>query len=400
MTADREVLADASEQDDELLDDIRDDMSFELEDVNETLAQLVIAHAERQARDAEILGYRLGIGGERPQTLAMIGARFDLSRDRIRQLHTKTVGQVLRHAQLNGMGAVPVFARRYPVGSRDQQLVRALLVETFATDTDIAANELSYLKLRLAGHPAEDAKRVAGFVTQRIMAWRKKTNRRLAKLHAEPPATSALNAALTQVEWGKGAPAALPAESARVVDADDDGRGRFYLDKVGRDVAFDSGLEARLLRILTASDLVDTFQEQPSAVTYQLYGADRVAYPSVGVRLTDGRVVLIDVQPLGHIAFQTNRARAAAAREYAHAKGWGWLVWTGSRLGIADLTAREVDTRAEQRLGELLDRGPVSWPALRQVREETGLELLDFVALALRHEWRWERGPFQLNAAG
>ncbi|MFI9511203.1 hypothetical protein [Nocardia sp. NPDC052566] len=399
MTAERDSAAAVEDADPELSDDIRDDMSFGLEEVNEALAELVAQQAERKARDAEILGYRLGIAGERPQTLALIGARYDLARDRIRQLHTKAVGQLLRHAQLTGQIGAPVFALRYPVRGRDQQLVRALLVETYATDTDIAANELSYLKLRLAGHAPEDAKRIAGFVTQRIMAWRRKTNRRLAKLHAEPPATAELTSALAQVDWpGAATPTGLPNESARVVDGDDDGRGRFYLDKVGRDVAFDSGLEARLLRILTASDLVDTFQEEPAAVTYALDGADRVAYPSVAARLSDGRVVLIDVQPLGHVAFHTNRIRSAAARAYAHDRGWGWLIWTGSRIGVPELLHRKVDASAGGQLEELLTRGPVSWPQLRQVRTDTGLELLDFVALALRHEWRWDRAPFRLTA--
>ncbi|WP_225726754.1 MULTISPECIES: sigma factor-like helix-turn-helix DNA-binding protein [unclassified Nocardia] len=391
MTVLRDVGDDAGDPE---LDDIRDDVSLELEEVNEVLAALIAEHAERRARDAEILTLRLGIRGDRPETLATIGARFDLARDRIRQVHTKAVGQLLRHAQLTGRRG-GVFAERYPLGARDSQLLRTLLMETYATDTDIAAHELSYLKLRLAGHAAEDAKRIAGFVMQRILAWRKKTNARLTKLQPPPP-TGELEPALAQVDWPSGTSAPLPGESARVVDADDDGRGRFYLDKVGRDVAFDSGLEARLLRLLTASEAVQTFQETPSAVTYQLDGADRVAYPTVAARLTDGRVLLIDVQPLGHIGFHTNRARSAAARAYAHDKGWGWTIWTGSRLGVPDLLHRKVDAAVEAQLGELITTGPVYWHALRGIRDLTALDL---IALTLRHEWRWDRGPFTLTAS-
>ncbi|WP_378731896.1 sigma factor-like helix-turn-helix DNA-binding protein [Nocardia brasiliensis] len=401
MTASREVEAPAAADgtDPELLD-LQDDISFGLEEVNELLAELIALQADRKAKDGEILSYRLGVTGEQPETLAKIGARYDLSRDRIRQLHTKAVGQLIRNAQLSGHRAAGVFAERYPIGARDQQLVRALLVETYATDTDIAANELSYLKLRLAGHASEDAKRIAGFVTQRIAAWQKKTNRRLAKLRdAEPRATSQLNPWLGQVDWpGSATPDALPVVSARTVDSDDDGRGRFYLDKVGRDVPFDSGLEARLLWILNASDLVDSFQEQPAAVGYHRDGTEQICYPSIVARLTDGRVVLIDVQPLGHVAFHVNRTKAAAGRAYAHSKGWGWLIWTGSLLGVPDLLARKVDAHTAARLTELVERGPVSWSAIRQLRAETGLELLDFVALVLRNEWRWDRGPFQLSA--
>ncbi|WP_406239685.1 sigma factor-like helix-turn-helix DNA-binding protein [Nocardia sp. NBC_01009] len=384
----------------ELVDDIEGDVSLGLEEINELLGELVEMHGDRRRRDAEIVGFRLGVSGEAPETLARIGARYDLSRDRIRQLHTRAVGQIIREAQLSGHRAAGVFAARYPVGTRDSQLVRALLVETYATDSDIAANELSYLKLRLAGHAGEDARRIAGFVMQRIMAWQKKTNRRLAKLHhAEPSATDEVNSWLRQVDRpGSVVAAALPRGSARVVDGDDDGRGRFYLGKVGRDVPFDSGLEARLLRILNASDLIATFQEQPSAVEYQVDGTDRVFYPSIVAELADKRVVLIDVQPLGHVGFHINRAKSAAGCAYAHANGWGWLVWTGSRLGVPELRGRQVDSQSESRLRELVDSGPVHWPAIQRLRTETGLELLDLTTLVLRNEWRWDRAPFRLTA--
>ncbi|MGK8512423.1 sigma factor-like helix-turn-helix DNA-binding protein [Nocardia asiatica] len=404
MTISAEVAQGAAPDDDDPESlDLRDDISFELEEVNEVIGELIALRADQKAKDGDLLTARLGVGGEKPETLARIGARYDLSRDRVRQLHTKAVGQMIRAAQLSGHRAAAVLSARYPLDARDRQLVRALLVETYATDTDIAATELSYLKLRLAGHPAEDAKRIAGFVAQRIAAWQKKTNRRLAKLHdAEPRATSQLNPWLGQVDWpgaaASVATAPVPTASARTVDSDDDGRGRFYLDKVGRDVPFDSGLEARLLWILNASDRVETFQEHPAAVIYDLDGAQRTHCPSIVARLTDGRTVLIDVAPLGHVGFHVSRVKAAAARAHAHANGWGWLVWTGSRIGVPDLSTRPVDPTSEQALRDLVARGPVHWAALREVRARTGLELLDFLALVLRHEWRWDRAPFRLSA--
>ncbi|WP_372508101.1 sigma factor-like helix-turn-helix DNA-binding protein [Nocardia amikacinitolerans] len=381
------------------VDDIRGEVVFGLEEVNEGVAGMVGVVAERRKRDAEIVGLRLGIGGEGPETLARIGARFDLARDRVRQLHTRAVGQMLREAALSRAEA-EVFAERYPVDGRDSALVRALLVETYATDTDLAANELSYLKLRLAGHAPEDAKRIAGYVMQRIMAWQKKTNRQLAKLRdAEPAAAAEVGEWSARIEWPSGTAAALPTSSARTVDGDDDGRGRFYLDKVGRDVGFDSALQARLLRTLNTADLIETFQEHPVAVPYDIDGAERVHYPSVAARFTDGRIALIDVQPLGHVAFHVNRVRSAAARARAHAEGWGWLVWTGSRLGLPELAGREVDARHEKGLTELVERGPVPWHEVRRLHHESGLELLDFAALVLRNEWRWDRGPFRLTRA-
>ncbi|WP_327150580.1 sigma factor-like helix-turn-helix DNA-binding protein [Nocardia sp. NBC_01329] len=399
----RDVLPDgpaAADTEDFFPDDLRDHLSFGIEECVHELAGLVDDYAVDRERAGTILRLRLGISGDRPETLTRIGARLDFSRDRARQLHTKAVGELLRHTARAGRLPVPEYARRYPVGTRDSVLTRALLAETYATDTDIAVNDLSYLKLRLAGHTATDAKRVAGFVTQRIVGWRKKTNHLLSRLRAAgapagPPAPWTY-----RIDWptGFGGPAPLPTTSARTFDLDDDGRGRFYLRKAGRDIGFDSGLEARLLRLLDTDDRIHTFQEYPDAVGYAVDGEERLHFPTVVAELTDGRRVLIDEQPLGYLGFHGNRTKSAAARLWAHDNGWGWLLWTGSALGEAELVARRVPGEIEERLTDLLAAGPVRLPALRQLRADTGFEFLDLLTLVLRNEWRWERAPFRLVA--
>ncbi|WP_028476635.1 sigma factor-like helix-turn-helix DNA-binding protein [Nocardia sp. CNY236] len=380
--------------------DLREGISFELEEVNAVLAELIAIHADRRAKDAELLTARLGIGGAKPETLTHIGTRYDLSRDRVRQLHTKAVAQLIHTAQQAGDHVTRMLSSRYPIDARDRQLVRRLLVETYVTDTDLAATELSYVKLRLAGHTGLDARRIAGFVSQRIAAWQKKTNRRLAKLYdAEPSDTNQLSTWLGHIDWPETPTVAtVPTSAARTADVDDDGRGRFYLDKVGREVRFDSGLEARLLWILNTSDVVETFQEYPVAVRYHLDGAEDWHCPSVVARLTSGRVVLIDVEALGHVGFHVNRVKAAAGRAAAHAKGWGWLIWTGSAIGVPDMSTHPVDSASTRMLHGLVARGPVRRDGLAAVRAQTGLELLDFLALVLQNDWRWDRAPFRLSA--
>ncbi|MEU1523386.1 hypothetical protein ABZ413_14425 [Nocardia rhamnosiphila] len=399
----RDVMPDgpaATDTGESFPDDLREHLSFELEECGHALAELVDDYAVDRERAATILRLRLGITGDRPETLTRIGARLDFARDRARQLHTKAVGELLRHTARSGRLPVPEYARRYPVGARDSALTRALLAETYATDTDIAVNDLSYLKLRLAGHTAADAKRIAGFVTQRIVGWRKKTNHLLSRLRMDEEPAGPPAPWLDRIDWptGNGSPAPLPTGPARTFDMDDDGRGRFYLHKPGRDIGFDSGLEARLLRLLDADDRIRNFQEYPDAVGYRIDGTEQLHFPTVVAELADGRLVLIDEQPLGHIGFHVNRMKSTAARARAHENGWGWLLWTGSHLGEPELAEHRVPAGLEDRLTELLAEGPVRLPTLRQVRADTGFDTVDLIALVVRNEWRWDRGPFRLTA--
>ncbi|MFJ2663523.1 hypothetical protein ACIO14_04180 [Nocardia fluminea] len=379
--------------------DIAADVSMELEELDELVGELLTEHAERAARDARIVALRLGIGGQRPETLTRIGARYDLARDRVRQLYAKAVGRIVREAARSGHRSARVFAHRYPIEAGDLRLVRMLLAETYATDTDLVAMEWSYLKLRLAGHDPGDAKRVAGYVMQRILGWQKKTASILAKLRVPEEGADELGALLGEVDWPTGSATRLPTESARVADGDDDGRGRFYLAKVGRDVAYDSAMAARLLRTLDADPVVAAFQEEPTALTYRFADEDRVHYPAVAAQLTDCRIVLIDVVPLGRTAFHHNRVQSDLGRAYAHEHGWGWLVWTGSALGTPQLEARPVDASIEQRLITDLEQGPYDRQALATVSAETGLDLLDLAGLVLRHDWQWNRLPMRLSAS-
>lgn len=383
-----------------LLDDPSDGVTFGLEDVNETVAVMVGEQAEERPRDRELITCRLGLDGESPETLTLLGARAGVSRDRARQLYTRAVGQMVRRVQATGYPDTSVFAERYPVGWGDERLVRRLLAESYATDGDIAAQDWAYLKLRLAGHDLQDSKRLAGFVFQRIAGWQQKGRWHvLPNAQAEEVPAAAWNPWLRRVEWADGTPDEIPDGPARAIDYADDGRGRMFAEKLGREVSFDTGLQARLLRMLDGSERVDSFQESPVGIEYDLDGSDRIHYPTAAARFSDGRVVLIDVIPLGHAAVYANRAKATAGRAYAHKHGWGWLVWTGSQFGVADLMRRTVDSQAENILRNRLADGPVDWDELRRYRNDTGIELLALAALVLKHEWRWDRGPFRLTRA-
>ncbi|MGH8883474.1 MAG: hypothetical protein ACRD0P_40045, partial [Stackebrandtia sp.] len=316
-----------------MLDDLGNDLSFASEEMADLLARMVAEQAEDRPRDGELLTRRLGLDGLRPETLTLLGARFELSRDRVRQHYTRAAGQVLRRVQATGFPDPAVFAAQYPVQASDQGLVRSLLLETYASDSDIAAQDLAYLKLRLAGHSLIDAKRLAGFVFQRIAGWQQR-----GRWHLDTPRTSETEVGqllplLRRVEWPDGTAAALPDLPITTVDADDDARGHVFAEKLGREVTFDTALQARALRLLDESEQVATYVERPIGVDYQVDGAPDSYCPTVAVRLTDGRALLLDVVALGRLGLHANRARLDAARAQAHARGWGWLVFTGSRLG-------------------------------------------------------------------
>jgi hypothetical protein len=380
-----------------LPDDLADTVTVDLEHSDETLAAMVAEQAQERPRDGELMTLRLGLDGERPETLTLLGARYELSRDRVRQVYTRAAGQMVRRVQATGHPSTEVFAARYPVGWGDQRLIRTLLAEIYATDADIAAQDLAYLRLRLAGHALLDAKRLAGFVFQRIAGWQQRGRWHPGTPRAAESVTGQLNPLLRRVEWVTGSPAPLPELPLTTIDSADDARGSIFSDTLGRETSFDTALEARLLRMLDQSDQVAAYTERPAAVDYRLDGAERVHCSTVAARLTDGRAVLIDAVPLARIAVHGNRIKLAAARAAAHERGWGHLVFTGSRIGEPDLRTHTVPAREENILRNRLAEGPIEWAEFHSYAKESGITITDLAAMVLRHDWRWERGPFRLS---
>ncbi|MBO0854319.1 MAG: hypothetical protein J2P18_11170 [Nocardia sp.] len=380
------------------LDDLREGLSFTSEQMTETLALMVADQAADRPRDGELLTRRLGLQGLRPETLTLLGARFEVSRDRVRQLYTRAAGQLLRRVQATGYPDPAVFAERYPVDAGDRALVRTLLLETYVGDTDIAAQDLAYLKLRLAGHALMDAKRVAGFVYQRIAGWQQR-----GRWHPDRPRATDIPAGqllplLRRAMWTDGAPQQLPTTPIATVDAGDDARGHMFAEKPGREITFDTALQARLLRLLDEGEQVESFVERPVVVDFDLDGEPDSYCPAVAARLTDGRALLIDVVALGHVGAAVNRARLEAARAEAHSRGWGWLVFTGSHLGEPDLLRYRVPARTENILRNRLAEGPIGWTEFQRCISGTDLDPVELTALVLRHRWRWDRAPFRLTA--
>lgn len=381
-----------------------DDLAFDVAPIHE-LAIAMLTEYARDGRERAILTARFGLDGQEPATLQQIGDAHSISRERVRQLLDKSVlrlaGRVLKSDQHNDFHHI--FAQRYNPEDDTEALLRRLTLEACAADTGALTKLFAVLKLRVAGHRADTVNQNANDVRDRTS--RVKT--RLAELEtrahsADHYATAHLQRWLDYVQWPADTTAIadpIPTRPLRSIDIHEDGRGTTFFDKLDREAMWDSRFEERLLRTLNNSKLVKTFQEQPVRIPYRHNGATRPYYPDVVAQLNDGRTVLIEAKPVYELAYAVNQDKFAAARDYAHSRGWGWLVWTANvRFSIPELTSRHVDPAVRQRLTDAVTSGGVNWPTLRRFNNE-GLGFLDLITVTMSNGWRWERHPFRLTTA-
>jgi hypothetical protein len=117
--------------------------------------------------------------------------------------------------------------------------------------------------------------------------------------------------------------------------SDRENSGQFRSAKLGRAVAYESGLEHRFLQLCEASPDVIWYQEQPLVIPYIFAGAWRDYHPDVLVQLADGRRLLVELKHLFEMAIALTQAKHAAA--------WRWCTAHGTGLLITDLRDTHIE---------------------------------------------------------
>lgn len=350
-------------------------------------------------RLAFVLAGRLGVGAD-PLTLEALGQKLGVTRERVRQLQEKGLAQLARgsvrqgslHSLLSQM-----YARELAELSLEAQAdhLSSRLGGLFLARPQLVIEVV----LRAGGVPKARARTLALLAEERA-----RSRARAERLHQNALASRerpdrVMRKWLADATW----PATLGtppsrAEMGRVREVQVTGRsGSFESAKLGRAVSFESHLEMRILLRLERSDLVAWYQEQPLAVAYRFDGEARRYFPDVFVALADGRGLLAEIKPLWQVALSVNRAKADAARQLAHERGWGWVTIAGTRTD-RDLAERVVSVAAYETLSGALANGAVlRWRDVNELRRVAPVDNWDVAAFALQSGARLDLMPYRLS---
>jgi RNA polymerase primary sigma factor len=93
----------------------QDDLAIESclrEEINAVLGSLA-------RKESEIIQYRFGLNGRKPLSLRELGARFRLTKERIRQIEKKAIRQLQNSSQSGMLRAyMDIPAELYPAGAK------------------------------------------------------------------------------------------------------------------------------------------------------------------------------------------------------------------------------------------------------------------------------------------
>ncbi|MEU9867731.1 TnsA endonuclease N-terminal domain-containing protein [Actinomadura sp. NPDC048021] len=348
-------------------------------------------------RLGEIMAARLGLRGD-ARTLQAIGDHLGVSRERVRQLQNKAAGRLVRRARQPGTpgASLATLLERHGGDGSDEEFADRIY-ELAATTFTVSQRTSLPLLLAAAGFYRADATRIAALALQRASA-------RSASAKADQRAEGGraerwVARWLAHTHWpaDPGSPPSRDSLRASRGIEMDELAGLYPSTKLGRKVAFESGLERNVIDALEHCERIAYFQEQPCVVDYHYGTRARRYHPDLLIVTDDGRTVLIEVKPLWEIALSINRAKARAARSMAHRNGWGWLSVAGLRTE-RDLIDRTIPPSGHHALSTALAaNGSLSWAQVQALRERSELRLVDVSAYALQHDVHLQLMPYRLG---
>jgi len=360
------------------------------------IAQLTESAIIARDKRLPVLTRRLGLDGDKRITLAALGAEYGLSRERVRQLQVRQLQQLARRT---GRCRRNTMLREVIRGlaDRGEETSGAALDEIAGLVFPEAEPGVGlHTTAVLAGYPARARAQLSAAAAQ---ARQKRTAARREQA-ALARAGEPLRRLLAATHWPP-EPAAWPGhgrgEFQRTREVRDwEHSGQFPSAKMGRAVAYESGLEHRFLQLCERSPDVTWYQEQPLLIPYTFAGTRRTYHPDALVQLADGRRLLVEIKHLFEMATALNQAKHAAASRWCDMHGAGLLI-TDLRVTHTQLMQLTVPSQTVAMFAARLAQSPLQWPEVHALQLSTGMSAADLTACCLRHGWIIDSTPWRLR---
>ena len=357
------------------------------------------------ARSRRIVTERLGLHGDASRTLHAIGADLDITGERVRQLqeqafkHFRQRRQPPKPARYVGDILADVITQATDTGV---DLAHTLSVLAEAVAPTAPPRVVIHLLAALTGRSTRTANNLVAEVNTFRALRCAETARAARDAAATGRACQRIDHLLTDVDWPAGstvAPDRYLFTPQRSPD-DREGVGTWPSKTLGRDVAYESSDELRMIKTFDQAPQVAWFCEQPVAIGYTFDGRERTYYPDFLIATDEDRCVLVEVKPQIEMAMAINLAKTAAARAFCARYGWGYLCTDGTR-SLRHLEKLSVPEPAARELTDALRRdGCIMWDDTTSVRTTYAITSLHIAALVMQRGWDLRLSPYRIAEPG
>lgn len=342
--------------------------------------------------DAFILRYQ-------GNTLQEIGDKYEISRERVRQIINKTIKKMTnRYKKSNELNSILFreFTNRI-IGDEEEVKVdrmAILIAEAYEDKTGIyntiikvIFSDNEFINLRKAVRKFYDLK------TEKIKLdlEEQKINLRFEDRILNKVVWPKQLRIISENDLYSGTP-------KRKVNSDGEGiSGKFYSHKNNFEIEYESNLEYNILTILEKSNSVEYYQVQPLIISYGERN-EKKYYPDIICKLTDGRVFLIEAKPTFNMFEYRNLIKYDALKSYCTRNGLGYVMLDMNK-SIEELLEKvnKLNSNIEfesEILGRLEHEKRIKWNQYYDISYKYNIDNLDMYKVIINNNLYYRQSPF------
>ena len=358
-------------------------------------------------REKEIFALRYGLSESlKPETLEKIALKFKLSRERIRQILKKICRKIRFRTNKEEKGTIPktdylslrselfdkinsIYNEQYKydmlVDLCDEYLPNVYypsaleLIYAFAFENNESVDLFGISLSDFKGHLLKE--------------------RRI--INAEEKLKKLFHKFLSVKNDDKSCIKLLSKNPSRNVNKTEFS-GTFYSSKLSRDVMFESNLEKAFLLNLENCSFIESYTEQPFAITYlDACNSQRRYFPDVLVKLCNGFQVIVEIKPIVHMAHYNNLLKMEALRKFCSQNGLGYLLTEGTYNRSIDIMMKrplQKESWENELMEYINDNGFIKWRDFKgKFKSRFKISYEDFVPFIIKKSLKFTTKPFLIE---
>jgi len=377
--------------------------------IDEEFFNLLSALAEeiKDERKRAIFKMRFGIGqSQEPLTLKSIAEVFGLSRERIRQLLERSCFG-LRNSAFAQIRKKEVKTRKKQVDKSATKFV-LYLKEIVGLEEKDSIERLAAVFcdpqsiLYLQSHFVELLLKLL-YTKQQGSFYKSSLLRAIGeKLREEKRGKKFYSDFLLHIFWPKEIKKISDEEIAQLKAVrqpnyiGNNTIGKFFSDKLNREVNYESWLEREFLYSLELCDEVESYQEQPVSIFYK--DGDRMRYytPDVLIIFKNRTVVIVELKSQFYMPIYKTIVKGRVLWEFCKTKGFGMTI-TDGKWSIKRLQQLPVLVEFEKDVLKQVAEHPLNWDEYLKIKETHKSTFLDLAAVIIKNKLTWKLGKFRLE---
>ncbi|MUK89303.1 hypothetical protein GMD78_13070 [Ornithinibacillus sp. L9] len=372
---------------------------IQIEDNVEDIFDYYLSEAIRSTltdRSYEIVSTRLGITDGQPLTLEEIGDRFGVTRERIRQIESKSFQELSKLFKKESTIALKNLRSLLSIWITPNQEANPINIASLL----LRMNKPHYLNLFVSlfyssSEYKQKTKEVRSVFRQALIEQNNlnKSNETQKQI---------FDRLFNDVAWPETISKIDPdefklIEPKRLVNRDNNAiTGQFFSNKNERTIEYESNIEYKFCMYLESLKDVKGYVQQPVKISYKINEFHRFYYPDFLVLFEDGRCVLVEIKARSQMMLYHNIIKYIALQRYCINKGFGYLIGE-NYSSINRLIYYNIDNAKLEAIKSKVYRNRINWSQFRTIREELSLTVTETNALILHSDLKLLTVPYSIS---